>query len=116
MAKKRSAEKVPAAKSPREQEIADLREIGRDGRTEEQSARLSLLLSDERRERFTRLMPKRMARLRSAFRGIRNIAAPQSYQYTEEEAQNISAAVIAAANEVKRLFTGAPKEKGLYDL
>lgn len=104
------------ASTPREREMADLRAVLRADRTQQQSARLAELQAEERRDRFLRLFPRRVERLKQAVRNIMRMGNPASYQYTDEEAEGIVAAAKKYAAEIERAFRGVPKERGLFDL
>jgi len=116
MPKPKRPERKPAEKTTRQLRIDELRSIPRPDRTAEQLEELSRLNGEEKRERFLRLLPKRVGNLKRAVRGVINLGNVQGYDYTPDEAAAIVAAVAAYAGEVRRAFTGAPREKGLYDL
>lgn len=111
-----SEKKQKSEPTPRQAEIVRLRKTPRDRRTEAAVDRLRQLVTEEKRERFNRLFPRRLERLKSAVRNMVRLGSPTAYQYTEEEAEAMVKAARAYAAEIERAFRGTPKEKGLFDL
>jgi len=102
--------------SPREQEIAKIRKIDRDKRSEQQIARLAELLAEDRRDRWNRLSPGRKLKMARAIKGLLAISSPQSYQYTAEEAQAICDEMDRKCKEIRAAFLGTVREKGMFDV
>lgn len=100
----------------RQQNIKAIQSIPRHERDADAVALLATLQAEERRDRFVRLMPKRITRLKGAVRQMVRMGNPKAFQYTEDEAQAIITAVKSYTVEIERSFRGAPKEKGLFDL
>lgn len=116
MAKRKIEGRKPAEKTARQLRIEELRSVPRPERTSEQSAELLKLNSEEKRSRFLRLLPARAGKLKRAVRGLVNLGNVQGYEYTPDEAQAVVNAFNVYMAEVRRAFTGAPKEKGMWDL
>lgn len=111
-----SEKKTKAEPTPRQREIEALRKVKRDRRSEQQSARLSALVAEEKRDRFNRLFPRRVERLKKAAESVIACANVQSYAYETAEAEGIAGLAAKIAAEIRRAYQGAPKERGLFDL
>lgn len=111
---KQKGQKSP--KTPRQLEIERLAKIGRGKRTEQQDARLDQLKKEERRERFTRLAPKRVQNVIEACRRLKQCGNANSYEYSAEEAQKIISAVTEAVNDAALGFAERKEERKLFSL
>lgn len=116
MPRKKKTEAEPKELSERQQRIAEIRKVPKDARPTEMKQELVELVGQERRDNFLRLLPRRIAKAKKAINGVLNLASTTTYQYTQDEAAQIVAAFAVYAAEVKRAFTGTPKEKGMFDL
>jgi hypothetical protein len=105
----------PVAVTPRQARIRELQGLRSSGRSEADDRELADLLAEERRDRWLRLFPGRANRAMVATRNLWRMANPKSYLYTEDEARQVVEAMEQYTREIKRAFTGSPKERGLFD-
>lgn len=116
MARKGKATREKKPPTERQLRIAEIRAVAKDARPTEMKEELVRLVGEERRDNFLRLLPRRAAKVKKAVEGIINLSNAATYSYTEDEAAQIVTAFSNFAAEVKRSFTGTPKEKGMWDL
>src|SRR5271157_3016319 len=89
--------------------IAELRSIPRPDRTEAEAAELEQLVLEERRDRFVRLAPARVAKCVNALSSLGQCASKAGYDYSPAEAASVVEAIRDAAELLATAF--APRER-----
>lgn len=98
------------APTPRQMEIKRLKEKGRNGRSDQESARLDQLKKDERRERFLRLASKRVNNALRYLNNVARMANKSVYDYSPDEGAKIVQAVEYATSLVHAAFSHTKNE------
>lgn len=102
--------------TPQQSEIARLVAKGASKRTDQESARLDQLKSEERRARFLRLAPRRVRNAIKQLTNVSRLGNRATYDYTTEEATRIGAALNEKFEEVYRAFQPKQRDEGQFSL
>lgn len=102
--------------TPQQAEIARLVAKGSSKRSDQESARLDQLKSEERRARFLRLAPKRVRNALKQLANVIRLGNRATYDYTPDEAARIGAALTEKLDEVCRAFQPKQRDEGQFSL
>lgn len=102
--------------TPRQREIKQLTDKGRDKRTPEEVNRLDRLKMEEKRDKFLRLAQRRVPRAIQMIGYVANLGNQNSYNYTEDQVAKIMAALEAAVQSCSEAFSQRRKDKQLFTL